>query len=204
MQLKTKFQNLINSLYVKEIDMEKEWGYLEENYSKDYKAYHNLTHLIELFKQFEVYESLLKHPEEVAFSIFYHDIIYNIGDNQNEEKSGREAVRVLQEMGVEPTVTERINQLILATKSHESKTQDEKWMIDFDLSILGQSWEVYEGYSKKIRQEYKKIPSLLYRNGRKKVLKHFLEKKSIYKTEQFISLYELNARNNLKQELQNL
>lgn len=204
MQLKTKFQNLINSLSVKEIEVEKEWKYLEENYSLSYKAYHNLTHLTELFKQYDVYESHLEQPKEVAFAIFYHDIIYNIGDTKNEEKSGREAVRVLAEMGVDKETTERVNQLILATKSHEANTEDEKWMIDFDLAILGQSWEVYEGYSKKIRTEYKKIPSLLYRNGRKKVLKHFLEKDSIYKTETFIELYEQKARENLQKELSNL
>ena len=146
----------------------------------------------------------MEYPDEVAFAIFYHDVIYNIGDSNNEEKSGREAVRVLKEMEVNQSIINRIEKLILSTKSHEASTNEEKWMIDFDLGILGQSWEVYDGYSKSIRQEYKKTPKLLYRKGRKKVLKHFLEKDTIYKTDKFISLYEEQARKNLHQELQSL
>lgn len=204
MKLKKSYITLTNSLSMSKIDTEKEWNYLEKFYSEDYRAYHNLSHLTELFRAFDQFQNELKQPEEVAFAIFYHDIIYNIGDSKNEEKSGSEAVRVLEEMGVDSIKTNRINQLILATKTHEAETNDEKWMIDFDLGILGQSWELYENYSKNIRKEYKKIPSLLYRNGRKKVLKHFMDKESIYKTEEFKSLYEQKARENIQNELLSL
>jgi predicted metal-dependent HD superfamily phosphohydrolase len=56
-------------------------------------------------------------------------------------------------------------------------------------------------YTKQIRAEYAIYPDLLYNLGRKKVLKHFLEMPSIYKTPPFQVLYEAQAKANLGKEL---
>ena len=74
-------------------------------------------------------------------------------------------------------------------------------MIDFDLAILGQQEDIYLNYTKLIRKEYKLVPSLLYKNGRKKVLQHFIDKPFIYATNKFRGLYEDQAKMNLKNEL---
>jgi len=73
---------------------------------------------------------------------------------------------------------------------------------DADLSILGQSWEVYFTYSKHVRKEYGQYPLFLYKKGRKKVLKHFLDMERIFKTDHFFELYEKHARVNLQRELE--
>ena len=89
----------------------------------------------------------------------------------------------------------------MATKDHSPRNNDEKWMIDFDLAILGQTWDVYATYTKQIKEEYKAVPNFMYRRGRKKVLKHFLNKNRIFSTDIFYTQYELQARENLKKEL---
>ncbi|WP_100926013.1 HD domain-containing protein [Tenacibaculum sp. SZ-18] len=99
---------------------------------------------------------------------------------------------------------EIIKEQILATKTHESEHLDAQYLIDFDLAILGQPSEVYQQYSKLIRTEYKLVPSLLYKQGRKKVLQHFIDKPFIYKTDTFIAKYEQQAKTNLKKELNTL
>ena len=73
---------------------------------------------------------------------------------------------------------------ILATKSHVKSTDsDTNFFTDADLSVLGQSWEVYSIYYKNVRKEYSIYPDLLYNPGRKKVLQHFLSMARIFKTE---------------------
>jgi predicted metal-dependent HD superfamily phosphohydrolase len=69
------------------------------------------------------------------------------------------------------------------------------------LSILGQSWELYEEYFNHVRKEYSVYPDFMYNPGRKKVIHHFLNMKRIFKTDEFFNKYEEAARKNLAQEL---
>ena len=180
----------------------KEYDRIEHHYSKKYRAYHNLTHLEELFKQFDLYATKLRHDDEVAFAIFYHDIIYKIGSSTNETDSAILCENALQTVNFEKEAIQRIGDLIRCTQHHNAVTNDEKWIIDFDLSILGQTEEVYQSYVQKIRKEYRKIPGMIYRKGRIKVLQHFLDKATIFQTNQFRIQYENQARQNLKDELE--
>lgn len=94
---------------------------------------------------------------------------------------------------------------ILATKKHEwSSAADTNYFTDADLSILGSSASAYTTYCQQIRQEYSKFPDLLYRPGRRKVLKQFLEMSFIFKTEHFRNLHETQARFNIRVELASL
>ena len=77
-------------------------------------------------------------------------------------------------------------------------------MVDFDLAILGQSEYIYKNYTQLIREEYKLIPKIIYKTGRKKVLQHFIDKPFIYATDQFKALFETQAKKNLITELKSL
>ncbi|GAA4773835.1 hypothetical protein GCM10023230_25670 [Flavobacterium hankyongi] len=149
---------------------------------------------------FEKYKNELQFPDEVLYSIFYHDYVYNSTRKDNELKSAEFAVKIL------PATTtlnkELVFDLIMATKNHQPKTKDdEKWLIDFDLKILSKDWDEYQTYYQQIRKEYKIYPDFLYNPGRKKALEHFLENKFIYQTDVFRDLYEQQARENIKREI---
>jgi predicted metal-dependent HD superfamily phosphohydrolase len=85
-----------------------------------------------------------------------------------------------------------------------SENTDTNLFTDADLSILGQPWETYLAYAQNVRKEYGQYPKIIYRSGRKKVLRHFLEMERIFKTEYFFEKYEICARKNIEQELENL
>ena len=59
-------------------------------------------------------------------------------------------------------------------------------------------------YLKNVRKEYSLYPNLVYNPGRKKVLQHFVEMEKIFKTEYFFEKFEAQAKENLKQELEQL
>ncbi|SEC00545.1 Predicted metal-dependent phosphohydrolase, HD superfamily [Tenacibaculum sp. MAR_2009_124] len=201
MKLQERYQSLMASYDASENIIEDLWSPIHQFYSKKDRAYHNLNHLQELFKYHELYKAQLSSPDIVSFSIFYHDIIYDIWKKDNEEKSAEFALKELQKIHLPDHFYKEIKNQILATKTHQAESSDAKFMIDFDLSILGQSKEIYAGYTKKIRKEYGLIPSILYKKGRKKVLEHFLAKENIYSTVLFKDLYEKQARENLANEL---
>lgn len=51
------------------------WEELAQKYSSKSRYYHNLTHLEEMVACYEHYQTELKQPLEVLFSLFYHDYI---------------------------------------------------------------------------------------------------------------------------------
>jgi len=74
-------------------------------------------------------------------------------------------------------------------------------IIDFDLKILARDWNEYQIYFEQIRKEYSTYPDFLYKPGRAKALKHFLENEFIFQTEEFRGLYEEKARINIEKEI---
>lgn len=201
MTLKQRFNQLIAPYTNETLLIDALWVELEANYSQPHRTYHNQKHLQELFTYFDTYKQHLEAPTLVAFSIFYHDIIYSIWKKDNEEKSALLAIDRLASLRLHSHELDSIQEQIMATKSHTTIHADTAWMIDFDLGILGQSPEVYLKYTKSIREEYKSVPALLYTKGRKKVLQHFINKPFIYATATFQKLYEEQAKLNLINEL---
>ncbi|WP_299158304.1 hypothetical protein [uncultured Tenacibaculum sp.] len=204
MNLILRFKKLVSSYTSNTILIDSLWNTLEKNYTEKHRAYHNFTHIEELFSYFDTYKNELENADIVSFSIFYHDMIYNIWKKDNEEQSAILALKELSKINLPHDFLKNINQQIIATKTHDAIDNDTKWMIDFDLAILGQQEDIYRNYTKLIRKEYKLVPSLLYKNGRQKVLQHFIDKPFIYATDEFRNLYESQAKLNLTNELNTL
>ena len=97
----------------------------------------------------------------------------------------------------------KVADFIRATAQHLSvaATDDLAFFLDFDLAILGAAPEVYTNYAAAVREEYQHVPGFLYRRGRKKVLRYFLEAPRLYRTEALYDLLEEKARENLRLEL---
>lgn len=204
MILQQRFYQLLQKYSIEDFIKNSLWNTLEKNYFEKHRAYHNFTHIEELFSYFDIYKDELENADVVSFSIFYHDIIYNIWKKDNEEKSALFALDCLSKIDLPSNYLDIIHTQIIATKTHQANDNDTKWFVDFDLGILGTSPHTYSKYTKFIREEYKLVPSLLYKKGRKKVLQHFINKPSIYATDTFRYLYEEQARMNLKNELNSL
>ena len=84
----------------------------------------------------------------------------------------------------------------MATKGHnEAIESDEAFLLDVDLAIL--ALPSYANYTKAIRQEYKIFSDEAYRQGRQKVIKHFLSQERIYQSAYFFEKFEVLARENL-------
>ena len=179
------------------------WLDLEKAYTQNSRYYHNLTHLEEMVFSFSLYKSELKHPKEVLYSIFYHDYCYDTTASDNELKSAMWATSLLQpNYRIDKSL---VHNLILATQHHQHQQEEDcNWLIDFDLKVLSKNEEQYKRYTQQIRDEYKIYPDILYNPARKKALHHFLTQPSIYQTQEFQSLFEDKARENMENEIQQL
>ena len=172
-----------------------------EKYSEPIRYYHNLEHVSMCLTQYSELKNLTKHPFEVAIAIWFHDVIYDPRKIGNEEKSAKYAQETLGKF-LEANQIEIIKKLILITR-HDSEPQniDEKIMIDVDLAIFGQPPQKFKEYEQKIRKEYNWVPDKKYKEGRKNLLRKFLDRDCIFYTEIFRAKYEEQARRNLRKSI---
>lgn len=178
---------------------------LKKRYAQKSRHYHNFDHLETMFRLFDDYHQHLQNPDVVALAIFFHDVMYDASCKDNEEKSAVLAEKKLLKMGFPKDKTELVSTFILTTQNHslpENAHPDLAFFLDFDLAILGASWEAYEAYAQKIRKEYRIYPDLLYRPGRSKALAHFLERPYIFQTDTFRAKFEQQARENIRREIE--
>ena len=191
----TNNQNLIHKL----------WSEIAIHYNQRNRHYHNLFHLDSLLTELLMIQDKIADWQIIVFSIAYHDIIYNILKKDNEEKSASLAYKRLGTLNLPTHRREKCREQILTTQGHYSSNDtDTNYFTDADLAILGSNYFKYKKYTEQIRKEYGMFPDLVYKPGRQKVLHHFLQMPTIYKTDYFIERYEQQARNNIQYELNEL
>ena len=175
---------------------------LQSRYSEPHRFYHTIDHIKECLTVLRMVEMQLGSPKEVRAALWYHDAIYDHKRTDNEEQSARLASIHLNGSGLD---IDLIMRLILITK-HPSrpKTNDEKYMVDIDLTILGYREKTYLKYSENIRKEYAHVSDKQYRHGRKIALNEFLRMPFIYNTDHFKRMLENSARINIESEINRL
>lgn len=179
---------------------------IASHYNETHRHYHNLHHVYTLLQLLLENSDLIADNENFLLAIYFHDLIYDVKQSDNEEKSAMAAAEFLFQTSYPAGDIEGIMQLIRATKTHENTgdNPDLDYFLDFDLSILSAPADTYNAYAQQIRQEYSIYADDVYNAGRKKVLQHFLDLPSIYKTELFREKREAIARQNITAELQSL
>ena len=208
MILREEWTNLVSKYSEDQNQIDKYWSEIERQYTGKSRYYHNLKHIEDILEQCRLNEDSINDIDALKFAIWYHDIKYDITRKDNEEKSAELAKIRMSEIGINLESLQKCKELILATKSHDLNTftydEDFKWLLDFDLSILGREPAKYEIYRQQIRKEYWIYPTILYNRGRKKVLKKFLESGEIFKTSIYQERFEHQARINMRRELDQL
>ena len=182
------------------------WEEIIRNYSNKSRYYHNLSHIDSLLKQANQFKDIIQDFDALLFAIWYHDIIYKATSKENELKSAQLMVDRLKHTQFELSRIEKCKQMILSTKTHlvPNNEIDIQYLLDFDLSILGESEETYQDYCQAIRREFKIYPTFMYNQGRRKALQKFLARERIYYTEVYFNQYETRARQNIEKEIRTL
>lgn len=163
--------------------------------------YHNWEHIKAGINMIYYHRDDLDNPELVAMARFFHDIIYTIGEKNNELLSAKLAQSILESHGMTEHNTRTIRNLISATehKNSGNYTMDQQYLMDIDMSILASDPATYDRYAQSIRIEYSQYPDDIYIPGRIDVLQKFLQK-PIFHTADFAQLESI-ARTNIEREI---
>jgi predicted metal-dependent HD superfamily phosphohydrolase len=180
-------------------------AWLAAAYAEPHRHYHTAQHIAEGFQILDAAGPQVGPPLAVELAWWFHDVVYDPKAHDNEERSAAQVRQWLTEAGVETSLVEKVNRLILATKHHDPALEDDAPIIvDVDLSIFGQPTVRFQEYENQIRQEYAWVPAAVFAVKRAEVLETFLARPRIYHTDWFFTRYEIQARANLQKALTQL
>jgi predicted metal-dependent HD superfamily phosphohydrolase len=174
-------------------------------YSQKHRYYHTVTHIEHCLRELDLAQDLANEPAEVELALWFHDAVYDPHSSNNEERSADWACELLNRHGVDTSRVDRVRTHIMATRHEAPATQpDSQLLVDIDLSILGVDEASYARFESDVRQEYRWVPSILFRRKRAEILESFLARTRIYNTEPFRTRLEAPARRNLATAIANL
>ena len=206
--LEIRWQELVESCKVDQKVAEQCFQEITVAYNEPHRYYHNLNHLEHMFRELECCktDSGFNVSNEMLWAVWYHDIVYKPGAKNNEKRSAEIAKNSLLELGISKENTDRVFELIMATKIHQCDSNDceIQMFLDADMAILGSNKSTYSIYCETVRKEHSSIPGFLFNKGRKKFLASVLKQDDIFLSNYFNNKYEKIARENIQEELSNL
>jgi predicted metal-dependent HD superfamily phosphohydrolase len=118
--------------------------------------YHNFSHALEVLRAVNEYTRDSEVQEQdrklLRAAAIIHDLVYEIGRSDNEERSIELAQPILQGLGYSTWEQEQIRKLILATKMPQQPSNElEQLICDADLDNLGREYFFERG--ERIREE---------------------------------------------------
>lgn len=180
-----------------------EFNRLTAAYQAPTRHYHTLQHIEHLLHLVD--QASLHDAVAVELAVWFHDAVYDALKSDNEARSAAEALAFLRDSALAPARQQRVAFLIECTADHTRPQPlddaDLLYFLDADLSILGAPEAEYWAYARHVRQEYRRVPNLLYRPGRRKVLAKLLAAPVLYHTPALRNELDAAARRNLQAEL---
>jgi len=137
-------------------------------------------------------------PAAVELALWFHDAVYDPRGADNEERSAALFREWAARAGLERARAARIEEWILLTRHGAGAAEgDAAFVLDIDLAVLSLDPEAYAGYERRVREEYAWVAEPVFRRERARILRGFLGRPAIYRTEGFRRRCEDLARRNL-------
>jgi predicted metal-dependent HD superfamily phosphohydrolase len=174
-------------------------------HNEPHRRYHTVQHLDECLANLAGARSAALQPHEIELALWFHDAIYDVKRDDNEQRSADWARSSAVEAGLPAAIADRVHALIMATR-HDAVPigTDERLVIDIDLWILGAPEERFDEYECQVREEYSWVPASEFAAKRRAILEHFLARPRIFNTEAFFRVFESRARSNLQRSIAQL
>ena len=169
-------------------------------WAETHRKHHTVTHLHEMLDAIGLLADagIEFDREAVELAAWFHDAVYEIGRDDNEDRSAELARELL----ASSPFRDEVARLVLVTKTHEVADDDVNGAVlsDADLSVLGSDAFRYRSYAAAVRDEYAGVPDEVFKPARAQVLSSFLDG-SIFHTAAGRERWEETARRNIAEEI---
>lgn len=176
------------------------------------RHYHGLVHLATLWARhgrFGIGTPFLAPAATrlIACAITFHDAVYDATRRDNEHRSAllwrRHAPSDLSDADVDwvsVTIEATADHLAL----HDATTQRARlrlWLLDLDLTPLGEPAELYARNTRRLRAEYRHLPEAEWERGRLAFLRKLQAAPALFRSAPLAAAFEQQARRNIEREL---
>jgi predicted metal-dependent HD superfamily phosphohydrolase len=172
-------------------------------WSESHRKHHTVTHLHEVVDAIGVLadDGIEFDREAVELAAWFHDAVYEIGRDDNEDRSAALALDLLSDS----PVRDEVARLVRVTKTHKVADDDVNGAVfsDADLSVLGSNPGRYRVYAAAVREEYAEVPDEVFKPARAQVLTSLLDG-AVFHTEPARARWEDQARTNIADEIRHL
>lgn len=169
-------------------------------WSEAHRKHHTVTHLHEMLDAIGLLaEAGVEFDREaVELAAWFHDAIYEIGRDDNEDRSAELARELL----ASSPIRDEIARLVRVTKTHKVVDEDVNGAVlsDADLSVLGSDGFRYRAYAAAVREEYAHVPDEVFKPARAQVLTSLLDG-PLFHTAAGRERWEEAARRNIVEEI---
>ena len=172
-------------------------------WSETHRKHHTVSHLHEMLDAIgALAEAGVEFDREaVELAAWFHDAIYEIGRDDNEDRSAELALELL----ASSPIRDEVARLVLVTKTHKVGEHDINGAVlsDADLSVLGSEPFRYRAYAAAVREEYADVSDNVFKPARAQVLSALLDGR-LFHTAAGRERWEERARRNIAEEIAEL
>ena len=170
---------------------------LARHYGEPWRRYHTGEHLDACLRHFDSARQHMEEPDAVEMALWYHDAVYDVRGNDNEERSAQ-LFKETVEGAADEGFCDRVCDLIMVTQHMDPPEQgDARYIVDIDLSSFGQPWDAFIADSRKVRAEITHLSDAEFNESQSKFLRKLQSRPSFFTSEYFRDRYEARARVNL-------
>ena len=142
-------------------------------WAETHRKHHTVTHLHEMLDAIGLLADagIEFDREAVELAAWFHDAVYEIGRDDNEDRSAELARELL----ASSPFRDEVARLVLVTKTHEVADDDVNGAVlsDADLSVLGSDAFRYRSYAAAVRDEYAGVPDEVSNRRAHRFFRHF-------------------------------
>ena len=177
---------------------------LEQHYAEPHRYYHTSSHIDHCLRQVDFISVDYADRDAVELAIWFHDVIYEIGDPKNEENSAKWFMQV-SSGELKDSIREQVNRLVMVTQHNvQPEKEDEKYVVDIDLSGFGMPWPEFSADSLRVRQEFPEVSDGVFENKHRMFLEMLASRDFFFCTTLFRNMYESQAKYNVREKLSRL
>ncbi|MEO8776615.1 MAG: hypothetical protein ABI468_09910 [Candidatus Nanopelagicales bacterium] len=175
-------------------------------YDEPHRGYHDRRHLEEVLGYVDELAGLADDADAVRMAAWFHDAVYDPGQQDNEVASAELAQELLPGHGVGAVQVAEVVRLVRLTAGHDPVDGDRNGAVlcDADLAVLGREPAAYHDYADSVRKEYRALDDATFAGGRARVLEALLARPQLFGTAVARERWDAPARRNLTDELSDL
>lgn len=179
---------------------------LHIEYSKDFRACHNMDWLTGHLGEFTSVYGEFENPKQSVMAILFGSYVFDPRREDNEERSADYVRNVCKNLGMSAQFAHNVTSMILSTKhnSYNIIDNDTDLVTDIDISVLGSSPEKFGEYRKNLRKEYSWMYDDTFTKAETLFFEKFSHRAHIYSSDVFRKKLEKQAKENVTAALRDI